>query len=177
MAMSELLQNRIVMEKVQTEVRRAFNGKKHIEEAGLDELEYFKLGIQETLRLHLPSPLTLRESRECCKIDGYDIAAKTKVIINLWAIGRDPDYRSDPDMFEPERFDVYNYMTRGILAASRMISIRQFLDPNNENEKEETTISNQWKSDRKTTQFVARHHLACHAPYQNFLLPLTTKGF
>ncbi|KAI3944576.1 hypothetical protein MKW98_021034, partial [Papaver atlanticum] len=46
-AMFELLQNPRVMEKVQTEVRRVFNGKKHIEETGVDKLEYFKLVIQE----------------------------------------------------------------------------------------------------------------------------------
>ncbi|KAK2986328.1 hypothetical protein RJ640_029443 [Escallonia rubra] len=30
---------------------------------------------------------------------------KTKVIINLWAIGRDPNHWEDADCFRPERFD------------------------------------------------------------------------
>ncbi|KAI3944574.1 hypothetical protein MKW98_021032 [Papaver atlanticum] len=37
-AMSELVQNQRVMEKVQTEVRRVFNGQKHIKETGVDKL-------------------------------------------------------------------------------------------------------------------------------------------
>ncbi|RZC91158.1 hypothetical protein C5167_027218 [Papaver somniferum] len=103
-AMSELLRNRRAMEKVQTEVRRVFDGKKQIEKTDVKKLEYLNLVIKETLRLHPPAPLTLRESRESCEIDGYEIPAKTKVIINLWAIGMDPDYWSDPDTFQPERF-------------------------------------------------------------------------
>ncbi|RZC85040.1 hypothetical protein C5167_047824 [Papaver somniferum] len=104
-AMSELLKNQRVMEKVQTEIRQVFGGKKQIDETDTSKLEYLKLVIKETLRLHPPAPLTLRESRERCEIDGYDIPAKTKMIVNVWALGRDAEYWSNADAFEPERFD------------------------------------------------------------------------
>jgi hypothetical protein len=42
--------------------------------------------------------------KERCKIDGYEIPIKTKVIINAWAIGRDPAYWHDAESFIPERF-------------------------------------------------------------------------
>ncbi|KAF3451209.1 hypothetical protein FNV43_RR07302 [Rhamnella rubrinervis] len=42
---------------------------------------------------------------EACKIDGYEIPLKTKVIVNAWAIGRDPGYWDDAESFVPERFD------------------------------------------------------------------------
>lgn len=60
--------------------------------------------VKETLRLHPPGPLMAMEAREKCKVMGCDIPSKTKIIINTWAIGRDPGYRTSPDEFRPERF-------------------------------------------------------------------------
>ncbi|XP_059659141.1 premnaspirodiene oxygenase-like [Cornus florida] len=103
-AMSELLKNPRVMEKAQAEVREAFTGKSNIDEADVQELNYLKLIVKETLRLHPPTPLLPRESREICEIHGYEIPAKTKVLINMWAINRDPKHWVDADCFQPERF-------------------------------------------------------------------------
>ncbi|XVF77888.1 hypothetical protein PTKIN_Ptkin14bG0083800 [Pterospermum kingtungense] len=81
-AMSEMLKNPRVLKKAQIE-----------------------LVIKETLRLHPPAPLLIpRENRESCEINGYDIPAKTRVIVNAWAIGRDPNYWTDSEKFYPERF-------------------------------------------------------------------------
>src|ERR1044072_2531702 len=105
-AMSELMKNPRVREKVQAEIREAFKGKKTIDETFLHELSYFKSVIKETMRLHPPIPLLLpRECREPCMIGGYEIPVKTKVIINAWAIGRDPNHWFDAEKFIPERFD------------------------------------------------------------------------
>ncbi|XVE50491.1 hypothetical protein DITRI_Ditri01bG0166600 [Diplodiscus trichospermus] len=104
-AMSEMLKNPRVMQKAQAEVRRVFNRKGNVDVEGLHELEYLKLVIKETLRLHPAIPLLVpRECRERCKINGYDIPVKSRVIINFWAIGRNPEYWSEASRFYPERF-------------------------------------------------------------------------
>ena len=53
----------------------------------------------------LYSSLGPRECSELTIIDGYEIPVKTKVMINVWAIGRDPQYWTDAERFVPERFD------------------------------------------------------------------------
>lgn len=104
-AMLEMLKNPKIMEEAQAEVRRVFGSKGNVEETkDLDELKFLDSVIKETLRLHPPVVLIPRESKESCVIDGYEIPAKTKFIVNAWAIGRDPKYWTEPERFQPERF-------------------------------------------------------------------------
>ncbi|XP_078171913.1 desmethyl-deoxy-podophyllotoxin synthase-like [Carex rostrata] len=104
-AMSELLRNPTTMKKAQSEVRELLKGSTQVSEADLDNLNYLHLVIKETLRLHPPVPLLLpRQCREACRIFDYDIAEGMTVLINVWAIGRDPKYWEDPEEFKPERF-------------------------------------------------------------------------
>ncbi|OAY28415.2 hypothetical protein MANES_15G062300v8 [Manihot esculenta] len=103
-AMSELLKNPKLMEEAQAEVRRVFNQKGTVDETGIHELKFLKSVIKETLRLHPPGSLIPRECRMSCEINGYNIPAKTKVLINAWAIGRDPKYWVQAERFCPERF-------------------------------------------------------------------------
>ncbi|KAJ7960891.1 Cytochrome P450 [Quillaja saponaria] len=103
--MSELLKNPKIMEEVQAEVRGVFVKKGYVDETEFDKLKYLKAVVKETLRLHPPLPMLLpRESSERCEINGFVIPAKTKVIINGWAIGRDPNYWTEAEEFKPERF-------------------------------------------------------------------------
>ena len=106
-AMAEMMKTPRVMKKAQAEVRKLYQGNKTlIHEKDIEKLSYLKWVIKETLRLHPPAPLLLpKECREACKIDGYEIPLKTKVLVNAWAIGRDPEYWDDAESFVPERFD------------------------------------------------------------------------
>ncbi|XP_058730861.1 cytochrome P450 736A117-like [Vicia villosa] len=104
-AMAELLRNQTVMHKLQDEVRTMVGNKTHVSEEDLVKMNYLKAVIKETLRLHLPIPLLIpRRCMEDIKLDGYDIAAGTQVIVNAWAIARHPSSWDEPLEFKPERF-------------------------------------------------------------------------
>lgn len=105
-AMTELLRHPNAMEKVQNEVRGISTGKeREVTEDDLNKMHYLKAVIKETFRLHPPIPLLVpRESTQSVKLQGYDIAAGTQVIVNAWAIGRDPTSWDEPEEFHPERF-------------------------------------------------------------------------
>ncbi|XP_059444622.1 cytochrome P450 736A117-like [Corylus avellana] len=104
-AMTELLRHPKAMKKVQNEVRVISGNKKEITEDDLDNMHYLKAVIKETLRFHPPIPLLVpRESTQNIEIQGYHIATETRVIINAWAIGRDPASWDEPEEFMPERF-------------------------------------------------------------------------
>ncbi|PKA62975.1 Cytochrome P450 71D10 [Apostasia shenzhenica] len=109
--MTELVRHPKVMRKVQREVRNVLREGDNTnmivdEEAVRNKLHYLQVVIKETLRFHPPAPLLLpRESIERCEVMGYDVPAKTMVIVNAWAIGRDPKYWENPEEFWPERFE------------------------------------------------------------------------
>ncbi|TVU46276.1 hypothetical protein EJB05_05802, partial [Eragrostis curvula] len=105
-AMSELIKNQRVLHKVQSEVREVFKGQEKLTEDNMIKLNYLHLVIKETLRLHAPTPLLLpRECRETCQVMGYKVPKGTTVYVNVWAMGRDAKYWSDPEEFRPERFE------------------------------------------------------------------------
>ncbi|KAF5808765.1 putative cytochrome P450 [Helianthus annuus] len=103
--MSELIRNPRVMKKLQQEVTEIAQGRSMISEEDLEKMAYLKAVLKESLRLHAPFPLLLpRKSMQDVKLMGYDISAGTQVIINAWAIGRDPAFWEEPNEFRPERF-------------------------------------------------------------------------
>nr|BAJ89952.1 predicted protein [Hordeum vulgare subsp. vulgare] len=107
-AMSELMRNPRVLHKVQSEVREAFKGQDKLTEEDVVKvrLAYLHLVIKEVLRLHPPAPFLLpRECREACQVMGYDVPKGTKVVVNVWAMGRDDMYWGDAEAFRPERFE------------------------------------------------------------------------
>ncbi|XP_017980090.1 PREDICTED: premnaspirodiene oxygenase-like [Theobroma cacao] len=104
-AMSELLRNPEVLKRAQEEVRHVFAGRRDVDELGIHELKYLRLVIKETLRLHPPAPLLIpRECQVNCEVNGCVIPAKSRVIINAWAIGQNQNYWTEAEKFYPERF-------------------------------------------------------------------------
>nr|XP_043636705.1 cytochrome P450 Tp4149-like [Erigeron canadensis] len=114
-AMSELIRHPRVMKKLQQEVKEIGHGKSMINEDDLDQMKYLQAVLKETLRLYTPLPLLIsHQSTQDVKLMGYDIAEGTQVIINAWAIGRDPYVWEEADKFRPERFLNSSYDYKGI---------------------------------------------------------------
>lgn len=104
-AMAELVKNPRIMKKVQDEVRKVVGNKTKVDESDIEAMEYLKSVVKETLRLHAPFMVTRESSSGVhSKLEGYDIPPKTKVLINAWAIQRDPKLWEKPEEFIPERF-------------------------------------------------------------------------
>lgn len=60
--------------------------------------------------------MIVREASEDCTVAGFDIQAKTRLFVNVWAINRDPNHWEDALEFKPERFlskDNMNLDVRG----------------------------------------------------------------
>ncbi|KAG1327269.1 putative Cytochrome P450 93A3 [Cocos nucifera] len=60
--------------------------------------------MKETMRLHPAAPIAHRQTTKDIHVGGNDIPANTVLMVNLWAIGRDPTYWEYPLEFRPERF-------------------------------------------------------------------------
>jgi cytochrome P450 len=105
-AMAELINHPHEMRKVQGEIRAAVGGGgDSVTEDHLPKLRYLKCVIKETFRLRTPVPLLLpRETMEDTELLGYHVPARTRVIVNAWAIARDPAAWERPEEFVPERF-------------------------------------------------------------------------
>ena len=96
--MSEPIKNPKV--EAQLKVRRVYDSQEFRDESELHQLMYLKSVMKETWRLHPPAPLLVpRENRERCVINGYEIPAKSKIIINFWSMQEIPKYWIEHDKF------------------------------------------------------------------------------
>ncbi|KAL2346963.1 hypothetical protein Fmac_000963 [Flemingia macrophylla] len=111
---AELLKNPNAMKKAQEEVRRVVGINSRVDENCVNQMNYLKCVVKETMRLHTPVPLLVaRETASSVQLRGYDIPPKTMVFINAWAIQRDPKFWDNPEEFIPERFEISQVDLRG----------------------------------------------------------------
>ncbi|XP_051140969.1 cytochrome P450 71AU50-like [Andrographis paniculata] len=106
--LSELIKHPEIRKKLQKELSEVVGMNQMVEESHLPNLKYLDYVVRESLRLHPVGPLLIHQSIEDCTINGYHIPKKTRVLVNVWAIGRDPDVWKDAEMFWPERFEDNN---------------------------------------------------------------------
>nr|BAA84072.1 cytochrome P450 [Torenia hybrid cultivar] len=103
-AIAELINNPNVLKKAQEEISRIIGTKRIVQESDAPDLPYLQAIIKETFRLHPPIPMLSRKSTSDCTVNGYKIQAKSLLFVNIWSIGRNPNYWESPMEFRPERF-------------------------------------------------------------------------
>lgn len=92
------------MQKLRKELAKEITGDT-IKESDLSRLPYLQACLKETLRLHPPGPLLLpHRATKTCEVMGYTIPKDSIVMVNMWAIARDPKIWDNPLKFMPERF-------------------------------------------------------------------------
>ncbi|XP_027179619.1 cytochrome P450 CYP736A12-like [Coffea eugenioides] len=113
-AILELLRHPAAMRKLQKELEEKVGLERIVEESDLEGLEYLDMVVKESMRLHPVGPLMLpHESIQDCTVDDFHIQKKSRIIINIYAIGRDPNVWPDPEAFIPERFKDRDIDLRG----------------------------------------------------------------
>ncbi|XP_022740236.1 cytochrome P450 81D11-like [Durio zibethinus] len=105
-AMSNLLNHPNVLKKAREEIDAQVGQERLIDEPDIAKLPYLQGIMSETLRLYPAAPLLVpHRTSDDCTIGGYNVPRDTIVLINAWAIHRDPELWDDPTSFKPERFD------------------------------------------------------------------------
>ncbi|KAE8707439.1 Flavonoid 3'-monooxygenase [Hibiscus syriacus] len=103
--MAELIRHPMIMARVHQELDSVVGLDRLVSELDLPNLTYLQAVMKETFRLHPAAPMSLpRIAADSCEINGYHIPKGATLLVNVWAIGRDPNEWSDPLEFRPERF-------------------------------------------------------------------------
>ncbi|KAF6144614.1 hypothetical protein GIB67_006106 [Kingdonia uniflora] len=104
-AMTELLRNPDIMKKAQLELKQTVVKEKLVEESDIVQLPYLQAIVKETFRLHPPAPLLLprRAEREVI-VCSFTVPKDALVMVNIWAIGQDPNIWANPTLFNPDRY-------------------------------------------------------------------------
>ncbi|KAK9114856.1 hypothetical protein Syun_021653 [Stephania yunnanensis] len=103
------------MKQVQEELNNIVGIDRMVEETDLPKLKYLYMVIKETMRLHPPGPLLLpHESIEDVVVNDYYIPKGSRLIVNAWAIGRDPKvWSNNVEEFDPSRFAITDVDLQG----------------------------------------------------------------
>lgn len=104
-AIAELLHYPHYMKRAQDELDAVVGKDRLVDEQDIKNMPFVQACVKELFRLHPAAPLGIPHfNLEATNLAGYDIPARTTVMINLWSIGRDPAHWSNPLEFNPDRF-------------------------------------------------------------------------
>ncbi|RID45056.1 hypothetical protein BRARA_I01810 [Brassica rapa] len=102
--MAEIFNNPKILERLREEIDLVVGKTRLIQETDLANMPYLQAVVKEALRLHPPGPLVIRTFSDGCKVGGFDVLEKTTLLVNSYAVMRDPYLWEDPEEFKPERF-------------------------------------------------------------------------
>ncbi|XP_023535448.1 cytochrome P450 CYP82D47-like [Cucurbita pepo subsp. pepo] len=104
-ALSLLLNNQPALNKAQLELDEKVGRSRQVKESDVKNLPYLQAIVKETMRLYPAAPLLIpHESAEDCTVSGYHIPARTRLIVNVQKLQKDPRVWEAPCEFRPERF-------------------------------------------------------------------------
>lgn len=91
-------------ERVREEVKLVV-GERPVAETDIDQLRYTAQVINEALRLYPSGHTIVRHAHTTARIAGHEVPPGRIVAISVWGIHHNPDVWTDPDRFDPDRFE------------------------------------------------------------------------
>ncbi|KAK8918547.1 Isoflavone 2'-hydroxylase [Platanthera zijinensis] len=105
-ALAMLLRYPASLAKVRAEIDRHVGSNRRMNESDLENLPYLRSVIKETLRLHpVAALIPAHESSADCIVGGFHVPRGVILLVNAWAIHRDPALWAAPESFRPERWE------------------------------------------------------------------------
>nr|XP_027097509.1 cytochrome P450 81D1-like [Coffea arabica] len=106
-----------VLEKARAKLDAQVGTDQLVDKHDLSNLSYLHNIILEILQLYPAAPMLVpHELSDDYKIRGYNILRCTILLVNAWAVHRDPNVWDDPTSFKPERFESLQLWIAGNLA-------------------------------------------------------------
>lgn len=94
-----------IQERVYAELDNIFQGSdRKTEPDDLPQMKYLEMCIKETLRLFPSAPRIGRVLEEDINLDGTIVPKDTTIILQIFALHRDPENFANPDEFNPDNF-------------------------------------------------------------------------
>uniref|UniRef100_J3LT14 Cytochrome P450 n=1 Tax=Oryza brachyantha TaxID=4533 RepID=J3LT14_ORYBR len=105
-AMSLLLNHPETLKKPQAEIDASVRSSRLIAADNVPRLAHLQCVVRETLRLCPAVPMLMPHlSSADCKVGGYNVPRGTMLLVNAYAVHRDPAAWEEPERFMPERFE------------------------------------------------------------------------
>jgi cytochrome P450 len=99
-----LSSHRAIADAVRDEVVGRLGGRAVPDADDLDGLDLTRAVIQEAMRLYPPVGWFGRLAAGADRIGGFDIPARSILVLSPWLVQRDPRFWSEPERFDPSRF-------------------------------------------------------------------------
>ena len=103
--LAELVNHPDVQRKVRAELDSILGPGVPVTEPDIPRLPYLQAVVKETLRLRMAIPLLVPHMNlHDAKLNGFDIPAESKILVNAWLLANNPAHWKNPEQFRPERF-------------------------------------------------------------------------
>lgn len=104
-ALAEIIRHPEIQRKLHDEITSHVGLHRLVTEADLPHFPYLMQVVKETFRLHPAGPFAIpRETLAPTTLAGYHIPQGTRVLINIFSLGRSEETWKDPLEFRPERW-------------------------------------------------------------------------